>query len=132
MFVAQLGFCCVYLIFMADNLKQFFDDIGGGILHISQAAWTAIVLVPVTGLCGIRELRLLIPLAFVANIVYMVAVAIIISYLLANLRPSWEFPAVGDLRDLPLFFGTVIFAFEGISVVRFLVLPTENKFNKTT
>lgn len=52
-----------------------------------------------------------------ANIVYIAAVSIVIVYLISDLRPVNSVQAIGDWKDLPLFFGTVIFAFEGIAVV---------------
>ncbi|KAI1721320.1 transmembrane amino acid transporter protein [Ditylenchus destructor] len=95
MFIAQLGFCCIYFV-------------------------------PTMALCTIRQLKVLAPLALIANVVYVAAVGIIIAYLVTNLNPVNSVPAVGDYRDLPLFFGTVIFAFEGIAVV----LPIENQMNE--
>uniref|UniRef100_A0A914MEK0 Amino acid transporter transmembrane domain-containing protein n=5 Tax=Meloidogyne TaxID=189290 RepID=A0A914MEK0_MELIC len=121
MFIAQLGFCCVYFVFMADNLKQFFDETS--CIHISQAGWIAMLLVPTLGLCTIRQLKMLAPLALIANIFYLAAVAIIVAYLVTHLNPIKDAPAVGNLTELPLFFGTVMFAFEGVAVV----LPIENK-----
>lgn len=124
MFIAQLGFCCVYFVFMADNLKQFFDETSN--IKISQAGWIALLLVPTLGLCTIRQLKVLAPLALIANLVYIVAVGIVLTCLVSNLKPSKDLPAFGNVTDLPLFFGTVIFAFEGIAVV----LPIENQMDQ--
>jgi len=140
MFVAQLGFCCVYFVFMADNLKQvrfsghqlssnarkyqFFDETSS--IRISQAGWIALLLIPTMGLCTIRHLKVLAPLAFIGNIVYLIAVGIVITYLVSHLNPVSSVDAVGCWKDLPLFFGTVIFAFEGIAVV----LPIENQMDE--
>ncbi|KAI6187840.1 Amino acid transporter, transmembrane family-containing protein [Aphelenchoides besseyi] len=124
MFVAQLGFCCVYFVFMADNLKQFFDETSE--IHRSQAFWIGILLVPILALCTIRELKVLAPLALIGNIVYLLAVSVVTVFLISNLQPVENVKAAGSLSDLPLFFGTVIFAFEGIAVV----LPIENQMNE--
>ncbi|EPB80052.1 transmembrane amino acid transporter protein [Ancylostoma ceylanicum] len=139
MFLAQFGFCCVYFVFMADNLKQFFDQTSN--IHISQAGWIALLLVPIMGLCTIRELKALAPLAAIANVVYLVAVCIVLQQLFQIERPTWSLPAVGNWSTLPLFFGTVMFAFEGVAVVTFgepkywshsyaQVLPIENQMDE--
>ncbi|GMR42016.1 hypothetical protein PMAYCL1PPCAC_12211, partial [Pristionchus mayeri] len=124
MFVAQLGFCAVYFVFMADNLKQFFDQTST--IHISQAGWIGLLLIPILALCTIRELKALAPLAAMANIVYIVAVCIVLHQLFSDLQPSSSLPGVGRWEDLPLFFGTVMFAFEGVAVV----LPIENEMDE--
>ena len=56
--------------------------------------------------------------SFAANIVYLCAVAIVTYYFFTHLQPSSELVKFGSLTDLPMFFGTVMFAFEGVSVVR--------------
>uniref|UniRef100_A0A915C683 Amino acid transporter transmembrane domain-containing protein n=1 Tax=Parascaris univalens TaxID=6257 RepID=A0A915C683_PARUN len=124
MFVAQFGFCCVYIVFMADNVKQFFDETSK--IHMSKAIWIALIMIPEAGLCTIRHLKALAPLAFMANIVYMVAVVIVLGYLFTDHLPSYTLPAFPrNWGNLPLFFGTVIFSFEGIAVV----LPIENQMD---
>uniref|UniRef100_A0AC35TRS9 Aa_trans domain-containing protein n=1 Tax=Rhabditophanes sp. KR3021 TaxID=114890 RepID=A0AC35TRS9_9BILA len=124
MFIAQIGFCCVYFVFMADNLKQFFDETST--IQLSQSTWIGVLFVPIMGLCLIRHLKYLAPLALMGNVVYIIAVGIVITYLFGNLNPSWSVPAVGRLQDLPLFFGICMFAFEGICVI----LPIENQMDE--
>ncbi|KJH46463.1 transmembrane amino acid transporter protein [Dictyocaulus viviparus] len=121
MFVSQLGFCCVYFVFMADNLEDFFNN--NTSLKLSKALWMLLILIPILAICSIRRLSILAPLAMTANVVYIVAVAIVLFFFVSDLRPVSSLPWVGRLSDLPLFFGTVMFAFEGVAVI----MPVENR-----
>lgn len=49
--------------------------------------------------------------------VFLVAVAILIHFFLTHLQSSHDLPAIGQIKNLPLYFGTVLFAFEGVAVV---------------
>ncbi|VDO19786.1 unnamed protein product [Heligmosomoides polygyrus] len=73
-----------------------------------------------------RMLQALAPLAALANVVYLVAVCIVLQQLFQIERHSSSLPAVGSWKTLPLFFGTVMFAFEGVAVV----LPIENQMDE--
>jgi proton-coupled amino acid transporter len=54
-----------------------------------------------------------------ANVIYLSAVAIVVYYFFTHLRSSDQLTKFGSVRNLPLFFGTAIYAFEGVSVVSF-------------
>lgn len=73
-------------------------------------------------ICSIRQLSSLAPFAFAANMIYLTAVGIVIYYFLTHLQPTSNVTKVGRLEDLPLFFGTVMFAFEGVSVVSLIMI----------
>lgn len=68
-------------------------------------------------LCAIRKLNVLAPFAFAANMIYLTAVAVVIYFFFTHLQPTDNVTKFGKLDDLPLFFGTVMFAFEGVCVV---------------
>lgn len=76
-----------------------------------------ILLIPILAFCSIRKLNVLAPFAFAANMIYLVAVGIVIYYFLTHLQPTSNVVKFGQINDLPLFFGTVMFAFEGVCVV---------------
>lgn len=121
MFISQLGFCCVYFVFMADNLEDFFNN--NTSIHLSKAVWMLLLLIPMLSICSIRRLSILAPFAMAANVVYVVAVAVVLFFFLSDLRPISSLPWFGKATDLPLFFGTVMFAFEGVAVI----MPIENR-----
>ncbi|KAF3838855.1 hypothetical protein F7725_010623 [Dissostichus mawsoni] len=124
--ITQLGFCCVYFVFLSDNIKQVVEAANTTTFncHMNYTNQTQ-VLVPsfdsrlymlcflpaVVLLVFVPDLKYLAPLSLVANI---------------NIPYPIDLPKVGRLKDYPLFFGTAIFAFEGIGVV----LPLENKMNR--
>ncbi|KAJ4946359.1 hypothetical protein JOQ06_024026 [Pogonophryne albipinna] len=74
----------------------------------------------------VPDLKYLAPLSLVANILMTASLILIYFYSLTNIQYPIDLPKVGRLKDYPLFFGTAIFAFEGIGVV----LPLENKMNR--
>merc|ERR1712193_352405 len=53
----------------------------------------------------------------------MVGLGLVFFYLLQDLPATWERKAYADWKQYPLYFGTAIYAFEGIGVV----LPLENQ-----
>lgn len=48
---------------------------------------------------------------------FTAAVFILLYYFFTHLKPSSNFPAIGQIENIPLYFGTVLFAFEGVAVV---------------
>jgi proton-coupled amino acid transporter len=87
-----------------------------------------ILLVPILAICSIRRLRVLAPFSFAANIVYLVAVAIVAYYFFTHLQPSENLVKFGSVGDLPFFFGTVMFAFEGVSIVSLPIKLSKSYF----
>ncbi|KAK6101228.1 Transmembrane amino acid transporter family protein [Brugia pahangi] len=124
MFCAQLGFCCVYFVFMADNVQSFFDM--NTIIHMPRSVWMVLLLIPILSICSIRHLNKLAPFALLANCLYLSAVFILLYFFFTHLKPSSGFPAIGQIENIPLYFGTVLFAFEGVAVI----LPVESRMSQ--
>uniref|UniRef100_A0A3B5AB32 Proton-coupled amino acid transporter 1-like n=1 Tax=Stegastes partitus TaxID=144197 RepID=A0A3B5AB32_9TELE len=139
--ITQLGFCCVYFVFLSDNVKQVVEAANATTFNC-QVNYTnqTQVLVPsfdsrlymlcflpaVILLVFTPNLKYLAPLSLVANLVMTASLILIYFYSLTHIRYPIDLPKVGRAKDYPLFFGTAIFAFEGIGVV----LPLENKMQR--
>ncbi|KAF3694242.1 Proton-coupled amino acid transporter 1 [Channa argus] len=139
--ITQLGFCCVYFVFLSDNVKQVVEAANATTFNC-QMNYTnqTQILVPSFNsrlymlcflpflilLVFVRNLRYLAPLSLVANLVMTTSLVLIYIYSLTHITYPINLPKVGRAKDYPLFFGTAIFAFEGIGVV----LPLENKMQR--
>ncbi|XP_046684932.1 proton-coupled amino acid transporter-like protein pathetic [Homalodisca vitripennis] len=115
-----LGCCCVYTVFVCSNLKQVLN------LYIDSTIDLRLYMIctlPFLLLMNlIRNLKYLAPLSMVANVFIAVGMGITFYYILLDLPPIDSRPAIAPIIKMPLFFGTAIFALEGIGVV----MPLEN------
>lgn len=121
--ITQLGFCSVYFVFISTNMKQVLDAHG---IEMDVHEHMAVVLIPIMLSTWIRNLKYLVPVSSIANFL-MIAGYIATMYIMSHDVPSiYERRYVADWNNLPLFFGTVIYSFEGIT----LVLPLKNEMRK--
>ncbi|KAH8298198.1 hypothetical protein KR018_010617, partial [Drosophila ironensis] len=118
LFITQIGFCCVYFLFVALNLKNVIDHYFVMELHI----YLVLMLLPMILLNLVRNLKYLTPVSLIASLLTVVGLAITFSYMLQDLPDVHTVKPVASWATLPLYFGTAIYAFEGIGVV----LPLEN------
>lgn len=116
----QFGFCCVYIVFVAQNIKQPIDYFHTKIDIKVYIAITAALLIPY---CFISNLKTLSIFSLLANLLTVCGLVITFQYIVQKLPPIDSVAAFKPLSNLPSFFGTAIYSFEGIS----LVLPIENK-----
>lgn len=118
--IYQLGTCCVYVVFVASNIKSILD------LYLEEKTDVRlimlIILLPLILINWVRNLKYLAPFSTLANLVTMVSFAIILYYIFREPISFDGLDAVGHLRNWPLFFGTVLFALEAIGVVSGLLL----------
>ncbi|XP_066591707.1 proton-coupled amino acid transporter 1-like isoform X2 [Prorops nasuta] len=121
--VTQLGFCCVYFVFIAKNMKQVLDVYK---FEMSVQEHMAVVLIPILLSTWIRNLKYLVPISSIANFLIFSGYVATIYIMCHDLPPISTRRYVADWNDLPLFFGTVIYSFEGIT----LVLPLKNEMKK--
>lgn len=120
--LTQIGFCCVYIVFVAKNIKQVVDSqIKSD--SVSEAVYITGISALLVPYVMVRSLKALAPFSAFANFLNLVGLAIIFYNLFTGLEDVKKRPATADLSTLPLFFGQVIFAFEGIG----LVLPLHTK-----
>uniref|UniRef100_A0A8C3FUF6 Solute carrier family 36 member 1 n=1 Tax=Chrysemys picta bellii TaxID=8478 RepID=A0A8C3FUF6_CHRPI len=133
--LTQLGFCCVYFVFLADNLKQVISAANGTTNDCHSNKTTVLTptmdsrlfilsLLPfLVLLVYIQNLKFLSVFSMLANLAMLSSLIMINWYILTGLPDPSNLPLVAGWKTYPLFFGTAIFAFEGIGVV----LPLENK-----
>ncbi|KAA0701766.1 Proton-coupled amino acid transporter 4 [Triplophysa tibetana] len=151
--LTQLGFCSVYFVFLAENIKQvmegaslntsmepvvlFSNTSEEGFIspHLPSVAVTTgldlrlymVFLLPfIIILTFIRDLRNMAALSAIANLCMAVSLILIFTYILTDLSDLRQLQFSSTWRKYPFFFGTAIFAFEGIGVV----LPLENQMRE--
>ncbi|XP_063591704.1 proton-coupled amino acid transporter-like protein pathetic [Penaeus indicus] len=121
--ITQVGFCCVYFVFIPQNIMQALECMVGG-SGISQLGYMAIFILPILLICYIPHLKYLAPISLVAGVIQTAGLVICFYYMVRDLPEiSEEIPGWAGWSKLPLYFGSAIYAFEGIG----LVLPLENK-----
>lgn len=79
----------------------------------------AIVFIPIVLSTWVRNLKYLVPISTVANFLIFFGYVATIYIMCDDLPPIQERKYVADWTQIPLFFGTVIYSFEGITLVRF-------------
>lgn len=83
----------------------------------------AFALIPIWLPCMITNLKYLVPCSTIANACMVSGIGFVLYYTCQDLPSPSERKAFATFEQLPLFFGTAIFAFEGIC----LVLPLKNQ-----
>ncbi|XP_068134492.1 proton-coupled amino acid transporter 1-like [Hyperolius riggenbachi] len=133
--LTQLGFCCVYFVFLADNVKQVVEAANGTTNDCSSNRTVVLKASMDSRLYILSFLPFLILLVFITNLRYLSffslfanlamlgSVVMIFQYIGRDMPDPTHLAYSAGWRTYPLFFGTAIFAFEGIGVI----LPLENK-----
>ncbi|KAI8430463.1 hypothetical protein MSG28_000731 [Choristoneura fumiferana] len=111
--VYQLGICCVYIVFIAENIKTMVDPYYTIAIEIHML----IVLGPLIAINCIRNLKKLAPLSTLANLITFVGLAVVVYYLLSGTKSQAELDYWGSFSTFPLFFGTILFALTAVGVV---------------
>nr|XP_039257967.1 LOW QUALITY PROTEIN: proton-coupled amino acid transporter 4-like [Styela clava] len=117
--LTQFGICCVFVLFVGQNIRQVFavywENIPG------NRVFMALLIIPVILLTFIENLLCLLGFQQL-RMPQFISVGMILRYLTPNLPPVTSRPFIAEITDFPLFVGGVIYAFEGIGVI----LPLEN------
>lgn len=116
----QLGTCCVYVVFVASNIKEVVDEYVNPPLDVR--VYMILLLLPLILINWVRNLKYLAPFTTLANILTFIGFGITLYYIFTDIPSIKTRDLVGELRHIPLFFGTVLFALEAIGVI----LPLEN------
>ncbi|KAM0733201.1 Proton-coupled amino acid transporter-like protein [Formica fusca] len=117
--IYQMGTCCVYIVFISRNLKTALSSIVSMELEI----YMAILLLPLIFVNYIRNLKFLAPFSTIANIIMFAGFAIILYFIFREPLSFENRESIGEVKNFPLFFGTVLFALESIGVI----MPLENE-----
>lgn len=111
-----LGCCCIYIVFFAANMKQVVEYYSPE-TNMNIRIYMATSLLPLIVMNLIKNLKFLTPFSLIANILIGIGLIITFYYIFTELPSVNERPAIANIKDMPMFFGTVIFALECIGVV---------------
>lgn len=125
-----LGCCCVYIVFVSKNVKQVVDyhTRGTDYNNIDLRVYMALLLPLLIMMNLIRNLKYLAPFSMIANLLVGTGMGITFYYLFQDMHSVTERTYFAEFNRLPIFFGTAIFALEGIGVV----MPLENNMKTPT
>lgn len=120
----QAGFCCTYVIFVAQNMQQVLAYLGTNVTTSTLILLQIAVYIPLSWIRYISYFS-------ISNLIADVFILYGLAYILGN---SFSLLATEgpqevvyfNTQDYPVFIGTAIFTFEGIG----LVLPTQASLTK--
>lgn len=115
LFITQIGFGCCYSLFAAESMAEVTRGRFG--VNIATQSFLAILLPVMILLNMIRSLKNLSYFSSTANILQLAGLGFVFSNLVQNLPHLSEVKSTASISTLPLFFGTAIYAFEGIGIV---------------
>lgn len=119
--ITQIGFCVVYWVFTATNIQMAVNHFNSS-LNWDYRIYMLLLLMPLLAMVLLPSLKYLAPFSIIANICEAIALGMLFYYLVQDLPPTSSRRQIPSVSDLPLWFGTVIYAVEGIA----LILPLEN------
>ena len=110
-----VGCCCVYIVFVSENIKQVAD-------FYMEPDWDiriymSILLPFLIILSLVKNLKYLAPFSMLANGLIATGLGITFYYVFSDLPPIETARKISSWSEMPLFFGIAIFALEGIGVV---------------
>lgn len=76
-----------------------------------------IFLLPILLLSIIPNLKLLAPCSAIANLSMAIGFGVVFYYAFQNMPNISERKLIGEISNFPLYYGTIIYAFEGIALV---------------
>eukprot|EP00915_Cephaloidophora_sp_WS-2016_P003936 GHVH01005327.1.p1 GENE.GHVH01005327.1~~GHVH01005327.1.p1 ORF type:complete len:731 (+),score=77.14 GHVH01005327.1:42-2234(+) len=126
-FMSQLGFCCVYSVFMAKNIEDIISSATG--FHIASGVITCALIPILIPMSWIRKLKNLAPAILLANVFVSTASVTIIFIAIGIVALSGPSPGFSSWSNIlcngstwPLTLGFTLYAWEGIG----LVIPIKN------
>lgn len=115
LFITQLGFCCVYVFFVSDSISNVVSNLFGYKLH---ANWCMLMLWPCMILVNmVKSLKHLAYASAAANVLQLAGLSLVLINLVQGLPNTRQAKLVAEPTTMPLFFGTAVYAFEGIGIV---------------
>ncbi|XP_019755607.1 proton-coupled amino acid transporter-like protein CG1139 isoform X3 [Dendroctonus ponderosae] len=115
----QLGSSCVYIVFISENIWNVVNNYW----QVNERLIFVMLLLPLILVTFVKNLKLLVPLTSFANFITVVSFGIIYYYIFQEPITFEGRLAIGQLTNMPLFFGTVMFALESIG----MVLPLQHE-----
>ena len=139
--LTQLGFCCVYFVFVPASIKQVIDFYTPHSPAIQ--VYQLIMLVLIIAFSMVRSLKVLAPFSLIANVlsiggtddnashrenisIFVLGLFVIMQYVIRSHQPISDFPLITKAADWPVFFASAMYVFEGIA----LVLPVRQKMKE--
>lgn len=110
-----IGCCCVYIVFISSNVKEVVDYYSESDRDVRLYMAVLLPLLIIFSL--VRNLKYLAPFSMIANVLIATGMGITFYYIFSDLPSISNLPNFSSWSQLPLFFGTAIFALEGIGVV---------------
>ncbi|XP_067943940.1 proton-coupled amino acid transporter 2-like [Watersipora subatra] len=136
LFITQIGFCCVYILFIAQNVDLVVRKLAYGSTDVAEdnpilinrpmpiQLFELCVVALLIPFVFIKDMKHMAPFSFLANVATFVGLGFILYYIWIDqeFQSVSRLPLFAGWAKLPLYLGTAIYAFEGIGVV----LPVEN------
>ncbi|OAQ31438.1 hypothetical protein K457DRAFT_135974 [Linnemannia elongata AG-77] len=119
-FLSQVGFCCAYLIFVAENVDAIVQTFTKCTFHgIQEKVYIFIPLVILIPLVLIRKMEILSLPSMLANFFIIFGIVYLWYYSIHNLAVEGPGPNIElfNKNDFALLIGTIVFSFEGIGLV---------------